>query len=86
MDDKSWDILIRAWPILRKDLEPLKLLADLVDVLDSKDIDEIRGKNSRVDAVDELLHILPRRGQKAFEVFKKALQRVLPHLTVYLGE
>lgn len=86
MDDKSRDILIRAWPMLRKDLEPLKLLPDLVDVLDFKDIDEIRVKNSRVDAVDELLHILPRRGQKAFEVFKKALQKVQPHLTVYLGE
>ena len=84
MDDKSRDILIRR--TLRKDVEPLKLLPDLVDVLDSIDRNEIRRKNSRADAVDELLHIPPRRGQKALEEFKKALQKVQPHLTSYLGE
>lgn len=44
------------------------------------------GKNSREDKVDELLQILPRRGQKAFKVFKEALRKVQPHLVVYLGE
>ena len=86
MDDKSRDILILAWSTLRKDLEPSKLLPYLVDVLDSTDRNAIRGKNSREDAVDELLHTLPRRGQKAFEVFKEALRKVQPHLVVYLGE
>ena len=32
MDDKHQDILRRTWPTLRKDLKPIKLLPDLVDV------------------------------------------------------
>ena len=86
MDDKSRDTLILAWSTLRKDLEPSKLLPYLLNVLDSKDRNAIMGKNSREDKVDELLQILPRRGQKAFEVFKEALRKVQPHLVVYLGE
>ena len=34
MGDKQQDILRRTWPTLRKDLEPIKLLPHLVDVLD----------------------------------------------------
>lgn len=88
MDDKYRDILDRTWHTLRKDLEPNKLLPYLVDVLDRTDVGEIRTslKKSREEAVDELLHILPRRGQKAFDVFKKALQKVQPHLAFHLGE
>lgn len=88
MNDKYRHILRRTWPTLRNDLEPIKLLPYLVDVLDPADEGEIKAssKKKREDAVDKLLEILPRKGQKAFDVFKNALQKVQPHLAFRLGE
>ena len=88
MDDKYRNILRRAWPTLTKDLEPIKLLPYLVDVLDPTDEEEIKASSNekRVSGVDKLLEILPRKGQKAFDMFKKALQKVQPHLACHLGE
>ena len=88
MNDKYRHILRRTWPTLRNDLEPIKLLPYLVDVLDPADEGEIKAssKKKREDAVDKLLEILPRKGQKAFDVFKNALQKVQPHLAFHLGE
>ena len=88
--DKYRDILNRAWHELRNTLDPAKLFPDLLHsgVLNFKDIEGIRrsSKNSRVDAVDDLWQILHTKGPKAFEVFKKALQKVQPELAVHLGE
>ena len=88
MGDKHQDILRRTWPTLRKDLEPIKLLPDLVDVLDPTDEEEIKtsSRKTREDAADKLLEILPRKGQRAFDVFERALKKVLPHLAYHLGE
>lgn len=88
MKEKYRLILRRTWPTLRKDLEPIKLLPYLVDVLDPADEGEIKASSNkkREDAADKLLEILPRRGQTAFDVFKKALQEVQPHLAFHLGE
>ncbi|CAH3184904.1 unnamed protein product, partial [Porites lobata] len=86
MDDKHRNILRRTRLTLRKDLEPIKLLPYLVDVLDHTDEEEIKASSNekRVSGVDKLLEILPRKGQKAFDIFKKALQKVQPHLVVHL--
>ena len=80
MDDKHREILRRNWSTLRRDLEPMKLLPHLVNVLDVTDEQEIKVRATREDASDKLLEILPRRGPKAFEDFVKALQEVQPHL------
>ena len=80
MDDKHREILRRNWSTLRRDLEPVKLLPHLVNVLDVTDEQEIKVRATREDASDKLLEILPRRGLKAFEDFVKALQEVQPHL------
>ena len=52
MGDKHQDILRRTWPTLRKDLEPIKLLPRLVDVLDPTDDEAIKAssRKTREDA------------------------------------
>ena len=80
MDDKHREILRRNWSTLRRDLEPMRLLHHLVNVLDDTDVEKIKMRHTREDASDNLLEILPRRGPKAFEDFVKALQEVQPHL------
>ena len=80
MNDKHRDILRRHWSLLRKDLEPTKLLPYLVNILDVTDEQEVKVKATREDRIDQLLEILPRRGPKAFDEFVKALQEVQPFL------
>lgn len=84
MDDKHRDILRRHWSSLRRDLEPVKLLPYLVNVLDPEDEQEVKAKATRGKMIDELLEILPRKGPTAFDNFVKALQEVQPFLAVYL--
>ena len=86
MDDIHRDILRRNRSALSKDLEPKKILSNLVDVLDVQDEEKIRAEKTRKGASYALLDMLPRRGQKAFGVLMEALQKKQPHLAVYLGE
>lgn len=74
----------RHWSSLRRDLEPVKLLPYLVNVLDPEDEQEVKAKAARGKMIDELLEILPRKGPTAFDNFVKALQEVQPFLAVYL--
>jgi len=80
MNDRHRDILRRHWSTLRRDLEPMKVLPHLVNVLDVTDEQEVKVKATREDRIDKLLEILPRRGPKAFDDFVKALQEVQPFL------
>ena len=84
MNDRHREILRRHWSTLRRDLEPMKLLPYLVNVLDVTDEQEVKVKATREDRIDKLLEILPRRGPKAFDDFVKALQEVQPFLAVPL--
>ena len=86
MDEKHRDILRRNRSALIKDLEPKKILHHLVDVLDEEDEENIKAKKTRMKASHELLDMLPRRGPKAFGVFKEALRKKQPDLAIYLGE
>lgn len=86
MDDKHRNILRRNRSALSKDLEPTKILHHLVDVLDVQDEENIKAKKTRKEASHELLDMLPRRGPKAFGVFKEALRKKQPDLAIYLGE
>lgn len=84
MDDKHRNILRRNRSALSKDLEPTKILHHLVDVLDVQDEENIKAKKTRKEASHELLDMLPRRGPKAFGVFKEALRKKQPDLAIYL--
>ena len=88
MNDRHRDILRRNWSTLRRDLEPMKLLPYLVNVLDVTDEHEVKVKATREDRIDKLLEILPRRGPEAFDDFVKALhaQEVQPFLAVPLAQ
>jgi len=80
MDDKHRDILRRHWSSFRRDLEPVKLLPYLVDVLDATDDQGMKVKATREEQTDKLLDILPRRGPKASDDFVKTLREVQPFL------
>ena len=84
MNDRHRDILRRHWSTLRRDLEPMKLLPYLVNVLDVTDEQEVKVKATREDRIDKLLEILLRRGPAAFDDFVKALQEVQPFLAAPL--
>ena len=84
MNASHRDILRRHWSTLRRDLEPLKLLPYLVNVLVVTDEQDVKIKTTREDRIDKLLEILPRRGPEAFDDFVKALQEVQPFLAVPL--
>ncbi|XP_022785890.1 myosin-9-like isoform X2 [Stylophora pistillata] len=84
MNERHRDILRRHWPALRRDLEPVKLLPYLVNVLDVTDEQEVKVKATREERTDKLLEILPRRGPTAFDDFVTALQEVQPFLATPL--
>ncbi|KAJ7363114.1 hypothetical protein OS493_011388 [Desmophyllum pertusum] len=76
MDDKHREILRRHWALLRKDLEIVKLLPDLVNVLDPADEDTVKAEGpERGKMIDKLLDILPRKGPATFDNFVEALQK-----------
>ena len=66
---------------LLKDLEPNKLLPNMTGVLDDKDYAQINSLKTRYDQAETLLLMLPRRGDKAFHCFIKALEKEQPYLT-----
>lgn len=74
MDDKDEKVLSENWRVLRKCLEPIKLLPHLI-VLDYEDKEAIKNLKNRADQSDFLLDVLHRRGPKAFDCFVKALQK-----------
>lgn len=74
MEDKQEKVLSENWRVLRKCLEPTKLLPHLETVLDYEDKEKIKNQTNRADQSDLLLDILPRRGPRAFDCFVKALQ------------
>ena len=84
MNERHRDILRRHWSALRRDLEPVKLLPYLVNVLDVTDEQEVKVKATREDRTDKLLEILPRRGPAAFDEFVTALQEIQPFLATPL--
>ena len=74
MDDEHRKILRQNWVKIRQDLEPKKLLPSLVNILDEEDVERIKGEEGRLARCDELLGMLQRRGQNAFDAFVKALE------------
>ena len=91
MDEKHEKVLKESSCVLRKRLEPMKLLSHLAIVLDNDDVEKIKNQKNRVDQCDMLLEMLPRRGPNAFDRFVQALQKeqtqdyLAPFLTKQLG-
>ena len=76
MDDKHRDILRREWSNLRRNLEVTKLLPELVELLDTEDVEQVTVEATQPQMVDKLLTILLKKGPTAFDVFVKGLQKI----------
>lgn len=75
MENRHRKILEVNQSFINDNLEPLKILSHLNEILDNRDIAKIRGKDNRAEMCDEFLDILPRRGPEAFDSFVEALKR-----------
>lgn len=65
-------------------MEPAEVLLQMAKSLlfTQEDEDKIRSRDlTRQQQCETLLDILPRKGAKAYEIFKKTIVRVHPHLT-----
>lgn len=78
MNTNHRKILREKWAILRRDLEPDRLLPHLTTILSEEDIEEIKQlpEDARSRKADKLLDMLPRRGPHAFDAFIDALRKV----------
>lgn len=74
MDDEHRQILRQNWAKIRQDLEPIKLLPHLGNILNEEDVERIKGVEKRQLRCDQLLGMLQRRGPDAFDAFVKALE------------
>ena len=68
--------------MLVKDMEPEEVLLKIVDPLlfTTEDENKIKSKVTRQQQCEKLLEMLPRKGAKAYEILKKTLEIVHPHL------
>lgn len=84
MDQQHRNILRRCRETLVKDMESQQILIAMVDQLLFTAEDENRIKKSsltRCERCEILLDMLPRKGAKAYEVFKETIAKVHPHLS-----
>ena len=87
MEDKHRLILRRRQSILKKDLEPNRILPGLVEIFYESDEGEIKAQSTREKRCDKLLEILPTKGPTAFKVFVEALKKYAPkHLASVFTE
>lgn len=86
MEEKHRLILRSHQSTLKKDLEPNRILSDLVEILAETDEGEIKAQSTKEKRCDKLLEILPSKGPKAFEVFVEALKKHALHLALPLIE
>lgn len=81
MDEKRRKIIRTCRVELARDMEPRQLIHHMADVLTPIDEEEIKAVVTRWEQCEKLLDILPRRGEKAFDSFVKALKEVQPFLS-----
>lgn len=72
MEEEHRNILRKHREVLVRDLEPLKLLNRL-EVLGDDDRELVKAKKTRSEQAEELLDMLPRKGEDAFQNFITAL-------------
>lgn len=84
MDQQHRNILRRCREALVKDMDPRQVLIQMADPLlfTTEDENRINGSSlTRQQRCEILLDILPRKGAKAYEVFKETIAKVHSHLT-----
>ncbi|XP_031562463.1 uncharacterized protein LOC116298219 isoform X2 [Actinia tenebrosa] len=86
MTKKHREILRRHRLELVENLQPLKLLSHLTSVLSQEDEEEIRAERTTTEQARCLLDLLPRRGDKAFEAFVRALEKTQRFLAIPIAE
>ena len=82
LSDKHMKVLNRVKRDLLKDMDLdevlLRMAAD--NVFTQSEEEKIKAKPTRWGKCEELLEILPRKGTEAYEIFRKVLRSVHPHL------
>ena len=88
MDEKKRNILRNVRMALVKDMDAAEVLLEMSadHVFSDTDEDEINAEKTRQKQCQTMLRILPRRGDKAFSSFVKALEKVQPHLANLIFE
>ena len=88
MDEKHRKLLRTVKEKLVRDMNPrvvlLKMSASLV--FSDNDGEEIKSEPTRWRKCEALLRILPTKGPKAYDSFKKALEECQPHLANLINE
>jgi len=83
MDDEHRNILRRCREELLKDMEPEDVLLQMEDpfLFTVEDQHKIRSRDlTRQQQCEKLLAILEKKGARAYEIFKKTIEKVHPHL------
>ena len=82
LSDECRKILNRVKYCLVKDMDAEEVLLKMAaeNVFTTTEEDKIKAKPTRSEKNGQLLEILPTKGTKAYEIFKKVLQEVHQHL------
>ena len=88
MDDEHRNILRRCREKLVKDMEPEEVLLQMEDpfVFTTEDENKIKSRQTRQQQCETLLEMLLRKGARAYEIFKKTIEKVHPQLTRIIVE
>ena len=82
LSDERRRILRRVKRHLVRDMDAEEVLLQMTaeNVFNTTDEERIKVKLTRSEKNEQLLDILPSKGEKAYEIFKETLQEVHPHL------
>lgn len=82
MDDEHRKILKRCREELAKDMEPVKVLRQMVDphLFSTDDEHEVKAEKTREKQCDKFLDMLARKGAKAYDIFMETITKAHPHL------
>ena len=82
MDAEYRNILRNCRKELVKDMEPNKVLRQMVDphLFTTEDEHEVKAEKTRHERCEKFLDMLVRKGARAYEIFKETIKEVHPHL------
>lgn len=86
MEESRRNILKTATQYLAKDMNVKEVLIKMPHVFTQGEEEKIRSMSTPLDECIMFLDILPKRGDKAYDVFKEALAKVSPHLISTLDQ
>uniref|UniRef100_A0A1Y1N7C1 CARD domain-containing protein n=1 Tax=Photinus pyralis TaxID=7054 RepID=A0A1Y1N7C1_PHOPY len=88
MDDSKRLILKEQWDKIVKDLYVEHILDELYSLgtINNHELETIRNKNTRADAVESLLKYVVKKDNRAFDNFKSVLKKDYDWLSVALQE